>query len=122
MRLFGGMASGALPSLGIPLRRPAYRRPVRLTTIRSLAFLIACSDPADPGDPLPLTPRSLEGRWVKIQVVLSTSAAPVLSDTTEIPENGEVDHPSAGAPEPRNISARYYPRRSAGGCHASRDL
>ena len=63
---------------------------VRLTTVSAFAFLMACSDPSAPGDPLPLTPESLEGRWVKLQVVLSTSAAPVLSDTTEIPENGEV--------------------------------
>jgi hypothetical protein len=63
---------------------------VRLTTLLGLVFLVACSDPNDPGDPLPLTPESLEGRWVKIQVVRSTVTDPVLSDTTEIPENGEI--------------------------------
>jgi hypothetical protein len=64
--------------------------PVRLTTVFGLAFLVACSDANDPGDPLPLTPESLEGRWVKFQVVRSTVTEPVLSDTTEIPENGEI--------------------------------
>lgn len=63
---------------------------MRLTTVFGLAFLLACSDPNDPGDPLPLTPESLEGRWVKIQVVRSTVTDPVLSDTTEIRENGEI--------------------------------
>jgi len=63
---------------------------VRLTTVCGLAFLVACSDPNDPGDPLPLTPESLEGTWVKIQVVRSTVTDPVLSDTTEIPKNGEM--------------------------------
>jgi hypothetical protein len=63
---------------------------VRLSTVFGLAFLLACGDPNDPGDPLPLTPESLEGRWVKIQVVRATVTDPVLSDTTEIPENGEM--------------------------------
>lgn len=63
---------------------------MRLSTIFGLAFLLACSDPNDPGDPLPLTPESLEGRWVKIEVVRSTVTDPVVSDTTEIPENGEI--------------------------------
>jgi hypothetical protein len=63
---------------------------VRLTTVLGFAFLLACSDSNDPGDPLPLTPESLAGRWVKFQVVRSTITAPVLSDTTEIPENGEI--------------------------------
>jgi hypothetical protein len=64
--------------------------PMRLTTVFSLAFLLACSDPNDPGDPLPLTPESLAGTWVKIQVVRATVTDPILSDTTEIPDNGEM--------------------------------
>jgi hypothetical protein len=63
---------------------------VRLTTVMGLLLLLACSDPAGPGDPLPLTGQSLEGRWVRIQVVLATSPSPVVSDTTEIRENGEI--------------------------------
>jgi hypothetical protein len=63
---------------------------VRLAMVFGLSFLVACSDPNDPGDPLPLTPQSLEGRWVKIQVVRSTTTEPVVADTTEIPENGEI--------------------------------
>ena len=63
---------------------------MHLTPVFGLAFLLACSDPNDPGDPLPLTPESLEGRWVKIQVVRSTVTEPILSDTNEIPENGEI--------------------------------
>ena len=56
---------------------------MRLTTVFSLAFLLACSDPNDPGDPLPLTPESVEGTWVKIQVVRATVTDPILSDTTD---------------------------------------
>jgi hypothetical protein len=63
---------------------------MRFTAISGLAFLLACGDPNDPGDPLPLTPESLEAKWVKIQVVRSTITAPILSDTTEIPDNGEI--------------------------------
>jgi hypothetical protein len=62
---------------------------VRLPMVFSLALLLGCGDPNDPGDALPLTPESLEGRWVRIQVVRSTITAPVLSDTTEI-ESGEI--------------------------------
>jgi hypothetical protein len=53
------------------------------------ALLLACGDPNDPGEALPLTPESLEGSWVKIQVVRSTVTDPVLSDTTEI-KSGEI--------------------------------
>jgi hypothetical protein len=63
---------------------------VRFALAVSLFLLVACSDPNAPGDPLPLTPQSLEGRWVKIQVVLSTTTGPALADTTEIPQNGEI--------------------------------
>ena len=63
---------------------------MRLAMVFSLSFLVACSDPNDPGDPLPLTPQSLEGRWVKTQVVRSTTTGPAVADTTEIPENGEI--------------------------------
>jgi hypothetical protein len=63
---------------------------VRLTTVLGLVFLVACNDSTDPGDPVPLTPQSLEGRWVRFRVVLSTSTDPVVSDTTEIPDNGEI--------------------------------
>ena len=35
---------------------------MRLAMVFGLSFLVACSDPNDPGDPLPLTPQSLEGQ------------------------------------------------------------
>jgi hypothetical protein len=63
---------------------------MRLTFSIGVGLLLACSDPNDPGDPLALSPESLEGRWVKFQVVRSTVTEPILSDTTEIPENGEI--------------------------------
>ena len=63
---------------------------MRLAMVLGLLFLVACGDPNDPGDPRPLTGQSLEGKWVRIQVVLATSSAPVVSDTTEIRENGEI--------------------------------
>jgi hypothetical protein len=61
---------------------------VRLTVL-CLALLLACNDLeylTGTGEPVPLTPQSLEGSWVRIRVVVSTVAAPVLGDTTEIPE------------------------------------
>ena len=61
---------------------------MRLALAISLFLLAACSDPNEPGNPLPLTPQSLAGRWVKIRVVLSTGSA--LADTTQIPQNGEI--------------------------------
>ncbi len=69
---------------------PAKEWFVRLTMILGFLFLVACSDGTDPGDPRPLTGQSLEGRWVRIQVVLATTSAPVVSDTTQIRENGEI--------------------------------
>jgi hypothetical protein len=85
-------AAGELRSRELPLSHCTVvrRDSCGLITLFVLAFLVACSDPNDPGDPLPLTPESLEGRWVKFQVVRSTVTEPVLSDTTEIPENGEI--------------------------------
>lgn len=63
---------------------------MRLIQVVGLVCLAACNDPNDPGDPRPLTGQSLEGRWVRIQVVLSASRNPVVSDTTEITQNGEI--------------------------------
>ena len=63
---------------------------MRFAVTIGLLLLSACSDPNEPGDPLPLTPQSLAGRWVKIQVVLSTTTGSALADTTEIPQNGEI--------------------------------
>ncbi len=63
---------------------------MRLIRALALVCLAACNDANDPGDPRPLTGRSLEGRWVRIQVVLSTSPNPVETDTTEITQNGEI--------------------------------
>ena len=71
-------------------RTRCQETPLRLTTAFGLTFLLAWSDPNDPADPLPLTPESLEGTWVRIQVVRATVTDPILSDTTEIPDNGEI--------------------------------
>jgi hypothetical protein len=63
-----------------------------LFPVIGLAGALACNDLEylmGPGDPVSLTPQALEGRWVRVRVVLSTSSTePVVSDTAEIPDNG----------------------------------
>jgi hypothetical protein len=46
---------------------PNLRGIVRLTPVLVLDSLVGSSDPSDQGDPVRLTPQSLEGRWVRIQ-------------------------------------------------------
>jgi len=62
---------------------------VRLTIVLGCRRIAKYSNPNDPGDPLPLTPESLEGRWVRIQVVRSTITDPIVSDTVDI-KSGEI--------------------------------
>ena len=84
----------ALDSLGtdlyFSLEFPPLKMPMPLIVL-CLALLMACDGLeylTGPGDPVPLTPQSLEGSWVRVRAVISTLTSPVLSDTTDIPENG----------------------------------
>ena len=66
---------------------------MRLTTALGLALLVACNGLeylTGPGDPVLLTPESLEGSWVHVRTVFSTSTDPILTETKEIPENGAI--------------------------------